>query len=131
MDMQYLCIQCMHFLRKPCIFLHAFLLLGDLFVCTDSAATEAANWVQDAYIPKDPATAKQAHRGFGFVTFANADDVDKVLSCAHTISNHEIAVQCAIPKVSLLHKTVPPLTCGLQASAYEVLSSTQAVRSKF
>lgn len=56
--------------------------------------------LQDAYIPKDPATAKQAHRGFGFVTFANADDVDKVLSCAHTISNHEIAVQCAIPKVT-------------------------------
>ena len=55
--------------------------------------------MQDAYIPKDPATAKQAHRGFGFVTFANADDVDKVLSCAHSISDQEIAVQCAIPKV--------------------------------
>ncbi len=55
---------------------------------------------QDAYIPKDPATAKQAHRGFGFVTFANADDVDKVLSCAHSIGDQEIAVQCAIPKVS-------------------------------
>lgn len=57
--------------------------------------------LQDAYIPKDPATGKQAHRGFGFVTFASADDVDKVMSCAHSIHNQELAVQCAIPKVRL------------------------------
>ena len=55
--------------------------------------------VQDAYIPKDPATGKQGHRGFGFVTFANADDVDKVMACAHSLHNQELAVQCAIPKV--------------------------------
>ena len=55
--------------------------------------------MQDAYIPKDAANGKQGHRGFGFVTFANADDVDKVLQCAHTIKGTDVAVQCAVPKV--------------------------------
>ena len=66
--------------------------------------------LQDAYIPKDPATAKQAHRGFGFVTFASADDVDKVMSCAHSINNQELAVQCAIPKVRSLFSVQQPGT---------------------
>ena len=58
-----------------------------------------SSWLQDAYVPKDPNTGKQAHRGFGFVTFASAEDVDKVMACAHTLHGQELAVQCAIPKV--------------------------------
>lgn len=55
--------------------------------------------MQDAYIPKDATNGKQGHRGFGFVTFSSADDVDKVLQCAHTIRDVDVAVQCAVPKV--------------------------------
>ncbi len=38
--------------------------------------------VQDAYMPKD--YAKQGYRGIGFVTFASADSVEKVMATKHT-----------------------------------------------
>ena len=62
--------------------------------------------MQDAYIPKDASNGKQGHRGFGFVTFANADDVDKVLQCAHTIRQTDLAVQCAVPKVIFMRALI-------------------------
>jgi len=37
--------------------------------------------LQDTYMPKDH--SKQAYRGIGFVTFANADSVERVMACKH------------------------------------------------
>lgn len=90
-----------------------------LIVCTlkGCKSLSAMVFLQDAYIPKDPATGKQAHRGFGFVTFASAEDVDKVMSCAHTIHNQELAVQCAIPKVDTFQQRTPKLWSSMVSLA--------------
>lgn len=52
--------------------------------------------VQDAYMPKD--YAKQGYRGIGFVTFASADSVEKVVASKHTLNGHEVAIDRATPK---------------------------------
>ncbi|GAB4820792.1 hypothetical protein N2152v2_007838 [Parachlorella kessleri] len=52
--------------------------------------------VQDAYMPKDP--SKQGHRGIGFVTYATASAVERVMSQTHTLNGNEIAIDRATPK---------------------------------
>lgn len=52
--------------------------------------------VQDAYMPKDP--SKQGHRGIGFVTYAAADSVERVMAGAHVLNGNEIAIDRATPK---------------------------------
>eukprot|EP01018_Ginkgo_biloba_P030513 Gb_27963 [translate_table: standard] len=50
----------------------------------------------DAYMPKDQATKQ--HRGIGFVTYENADSVDKLMSENHELGGSTIAVDRATPK---------------------------------
>lgn len=52
--------------------------------------------VQDAYMPKDP--SKQGHRGIGFVTYASADSVERVMARTHVLNGNEIAIDRATPK---------------------------------
>lgn len=52
--------------------------------------------ILDAYRPKD-LTTKQ-HRGYGFVTYENAESVDKVMSESHELAGSTIAVDRATPK---------------------------------
>lgn len=52
--------------------------------------------ILDAYMPKDQ-TTKQ-HRGIGFVTYENAESVDKVMSESHELAGSTIAVDRATPK---------------------------------
>ena len=51
---------------------------------------------QDAYMPKD--ASKQSHRGIGFVTFANSDSVEAVMSTPHSLNGQELAIDRATPK---------------------------------
>lgn len=52
--------------------------------------------VQDAYMPKDP--SKQGHRGIGFVTYASAESVERVMANTHVLNGNEIAIDRATPK---------------------------------
>lgn len=52
--------------------------------------------VQDAYMPKDP--SKQAHRGIGFVTYASAEAVERVMASSHILNGNEVAIDRATPK---------------------------------
>ena len=52
--------------------------------------------IQDAYMPKDP--SKQGHRGIGFVTYANTDAVERVMSRTHVLNGNEVAIDRATPK---------------------------------
>lgn len=52
--------------------------------------------LQDAYMPKDH--AKQGYRGIGFVTFALADAVERVMACKHWMNGQEVAIDRATPK---------------------------------
>lgn len=56
--------------------------------------------ILDAYLPKDQ-TTKQ-HRGIGFVTYENAESVDKVMSESHELAGSTIAVDRANPKCDTL-----------------------------
>lgn len=47
-------------------------------------------------MPKDP--SKQGHRGIGFVTYATATAVERVMSQTHTLNGNEIAIDRATPK---------------------------------
>ena len=47
-------------------------------------------------MPKDP--SKQGHRGIGFVTYATASAVERVMSQTHTLNGNEIAIDRATPK---------------------------------
>ncbi|RMZ52765.1 hypothetical protein APUTEX25_000884, partial [Auxenochlorella protothecoides] len=52
--------------------------------------------VQDAYMPKDP--SKAGHRGIGFVTYAGAEAVDRVMARSHVLGGNEVAIDRATPK---------------------------------
>lgn len=52
--------------------------------------------VQDAYMPKDP--SKQGHRGIGFVTYASAESVERVMAGTHVLNGNEVALDRATPK---------------------------------
>lgn len=51
--------------------------------------------IVDAYIPKDP--KKSGHRGFGFVTFADAIVAERVSRRSHEICGQKIAIDSATP----------------------------------
>ncbi|XP_076946526.1 uncharacterized protein LOC143618081 [Bidens hawaiensis] len=52
--------------------------------------------ILDLYMPKDPST--KGHRGIGFITFANADSVDELMSESHELGGSEVVVDRATPK---------------------------------
>lgn len=52
--------------------------------------------VADVYIPRDKGA--QDHRGIGFVTFEDAETVDKVMAETHEIGGATVAVDRATPK---------------------------------
>uniref|UniRef100_A0A0D6R9L5 RRM domain-containing protein n=1 Tax=Araucaria cunninghamii TaxID=56994 RepID=A0A0D6R9L5_ARACU len=52
--------------------------------------------ILDAYMPKDQITKN--HRGIGFVTYENAESVDKIMSENHELGGSTIAVDRATPK---------------------------------
>ncbi|KAI7746916.1 hypothetical protein M8C21_020645 [Ambrosia artemisiifolia] len=52
--------------------------------------------ILDLYMPKDPST--KGHRGIGFITFANADSVDDLMSETHELGGSEVVVDRATPK---------------------------------
>ncbi|XP_076933597.1 uncharacterized protein LOC143599562 isoform X2 [Bidens hawaiensis] len=52
--------------------------------------------ILDLYMPKDPST--KGHRGIGFITFANADSVDELMSETHELGGSEVVVDRATPK---------------------------------
>uniref|UniRef100_A0A915J6H6 RRM domain-containing protein n=1 Tax=Romanomermis culicivorax TaxID=13658 RepID=A0A915J6H6_ROMCU len=55
--------------------------------------------IVDCIVMKDPATKKS--RGFGFVTFAESDSVDKAMSSRpHTIDSRQVEPKRAIPRES-------------------------------
>ncbi|ESQ29573.1 hypothetical protein EUTSA_v10024023mg [Eutrema salsugineum] len=63
--------------------------------------------VLGAIVAKDKVTGQP--RGFGFVRFANADDVDKALSDSHLILGQAVDVKKAIPKHEQLRYQQPNL----------------------
>ncbi|XP_024975929.1 RNA-binding protein Musashi homolog 2 isoform X1 [Cynara cardunculus var. scolymus] len=52
--------------------------------------------ITDLYMPKDPST--KGHRGIGFITFANADSVDDLMSETHELGGSNVVVDRATPK---------------------------------
>lgn len=54
----------------------------------------------DAYMPKD--AGSRTHRGIGFVTFDNAESVDKIMNETHELGGSLIAVDRATPKEETL-----------------------------
>lgn len=52
--------------------------------------------VVDAYMPKD--AGSRTHRGIGFVTFENAESVDKIMNETHELGGSSVAVDRATPK---------------------------------
>eukprot|EP00249_Psilotum_nudum_P021096 c27969_g2_i2 orf=190-1506(+) len=56
--------------------------------------------ITDAYMPKDQGS--RAHRGIGFVTFENADSVDKLMNETHELGGSIVAVDRATPKEETL-----------------------------
>ncbi|XP_049357486.1 heterogeneous nuclear ribonucleoprotein 1 isoform X2 [Solanum verrucosum] len=52
--------------------------------------------ITDLYMPKDPST--KGHRGIGFITFANAESVDDLMSDTHELGGSTIVVDRATPK---------------------------------
>ncbi|MFS8033307.1 putative RNA recognition motif domain, nucleotide-binding alpha-beta plait domain superfamily [Helianthus anomalus] len=52
--------------------------------------------ILDLYMPKDPST--KGHRGIGFITFANADSVDDLMSETHELGGSDVVVDRATPK---------------------------------
>ncbi|CAN4079667.1 unnamed protein product [Withania somnifera] len=52
--------------------------------------------ITDMYMPKDPST--KGHRGIGFITFANAESVDDLMSDTHELGGSTIVVDRATPK---------------------------------
>ncbi|KAK1438999.1 hypothetical protein QVD17_04814 [Tagetes erecta] len=52
--------------------------------------------IMDLYMPKDPST--KGHRGIGFITFANSDSVDDLMSETHELGGSEVVVDRATPK---------------------------------
>lgn len=71
--------------------------------------------ILDAYMPKDQ-TTKQ-HRGIGFVTYENAESVDKVMSESHELAGSTIAVDRATPKIAVDHASPLDETPGLGVCA--------------
>ncbi len=47
-------------------------------------------------MPRDH--SKQGYRGIGFVTYASADSVEKIMAVKHWLNGHEIAIDRATPK---------------------------------
>eukprot|EP00250_Pteridium_aquilinum_P033976 c6787_g1_i1 orf=290-2326(+) len=54
----------------------------------------------DAYMPKD--AGSRTHRGIGFVTFDNAESVDKIMNETHELGGSLVAVDRATPKEETL-----------------------------
>ncbi|KAK2657479.1 hypothetical protein Ddye_010531 [Dipteronia dyeriana] len=52
--------------------------------------------ITDLYMPKDQGS--KAHRGIGFITFANADSVETLMGDTHELGGSTIAVDRATPK---------------------------------
>lgn len=52
--------------------------------------------ITDAYMPKEQGS--RAHRGIGFVTYENAESVDKLIAETHELGGSTIAVDRATPK---------------------------------
>ncbi|KAK9053241.1 hypothetical protein SSX86_029873 [Deinandra increscens subsp. villosa] len=52
--------------------------------------------ILDLYMPKDPST--KGHRGIGFITFANSDSVDDLMSETHELGGSDVVVDRATPK---------------------------------
>jgi RNA recognition motif-containing protein len=52
--------------------------------------------IQDAYMPKH--SSKQGHRGIGFVTYASAASVERIMSSVHLLDGKEVAIDRATPK---------------------------------
>ncbi|KAI8535132.1 uncharacterized protein LOC131303700 [Rhododendron vialii] len=50
----------------------------------------------DLYMPKDPST--KGHRGIGFITFASAESVDKLMDETHELGGSTVVVDRATPK---------------------------------
>ena len=71
---------------------------------------------QDAYMPKD--ASKQSHRGIGFVTFANSDSVEAVMSTPHSLNGQELAIDRATPK----DKVFLPASTATQSLHFRCLS---------
>ena len=57
---------------------------------------EAFGVIKDAYMPKD--SNKLGHRGIGFVTYAHASSVERVMMCKHSLGGNELAIDRANPK---------------------------------
>ncbi|KAI5064850.1 hypothetical protein GOP47_0019545 [Adiantum capillus-veneris] len=52
--------------------------------------------IVDAYMPKD--AGSRSHRGIGFVTFDNAESVDRIMNETHELGGSLVAVDRATPK---------------------------------
>ncbi|MCO5574713.1 hypothetical protein L7F22_028503 [Adiantum nelumboides] len=52
--------------------------------------------IVDAYMPKD--AGSRSHRGIGFVTFDNAESVDRIMNETHELGGTLVAVDRATPK---------------------------------
>lgn len=52
--------------------------------------------IKDAYMPKD--SSKMGHRGIGFITYAHASSVERVMMCKHALGGNELAIDRANPK---------------------------------
>lgn len=60
--------------------------------------------VQDAYMPRDH--TKQGYRGIGFVTYDDAETVDRVIKQKHVVHGVEIAVDRAIIKGDIMRNSL-------------------------
>ncbi|XP_076108073.1 RNA-binding protein Musashi homolog 2-like isoform X6 [Mytilus galloprovincialis] len=74
--------------------------------------------IKEAMVMKDPTTKRS--RGFGFVTFQNPDDVDKVLkACPHELDNKVVDPKVAFPRKAqpkMVTRTKKIFVGGLSAS---------------
>ncbi len=76
-------------------------------------------------MPKD--ATKQSHRGIGFVTFANADSVEAVMSSPHSMNGQELAIDRATPK----DKVRPMLgLCIHLCSPHRIVNSSKCTSIK-
>eukprot|EP01025_Chloroclados_australasicus_P065315 TRINITY_DN8908_c1_g1_i1.p1 TRINITY_DN8908_c1_g1~~TRINITY_DN8908_c1_g1_i1.p1 ORF type:complete len:512 (-),score=41.64 TRINITY_DN8908_c1_g1_i1:3201-4736(-) len=74
--------------------------------------------VQDAYMPRDH--TKQGYRGIGFVTYDDAESVDRVIKLKHVIKGVEVAVDLAIIKGDIMRNTPNPVSIPSSSNDYAV-----------
>ncbi|GAX77680.1 hypothetical protein CEUSTIGMA_g5123.t1 [Chlamydomonas eustigma] len=84
--------------------------------------------LQDAYMPRDH--SKQGYRGIGFVTYASADSVEKVVAVKHWLNGHEIAIDRATPKEEPSVPPRPPPAAG-SMMVFNRVPSGPTVRRSF